>query len=187
MPIGGGKGAMELTINKDFVPPPQKFGRRAKLITIDLDKLIDWKSQAKKINSIDDLAKRVELNLMDSGAPKKEAVQEKPPTPQGKILHRHGAFDWPPVIEKTYPNSRPIEKLQLNLSEAIKTKQYHMIRGHIEELQKTWPMSPRQYVRGLENAILMSCEKNDPRDARCDEPASVELCPRKIKANLLTF
>jgi|MDSY01.2.fsa_nt_gb hypothetical protein len=163
MPIGGGKGAMELTINKDFVPPPQKFGRRAKLITIDLDKLIDWKSQAKKINSIDDLAKRVELNLMDSGAPKKEAVQEKPPTPQGKILHRHGAFDWPPVIEKTYPNSRPIEKLQLNLSEAIKTKQYHMIRGHIEELQKTWPMSPRQYVRGLENAILMSCEKNDPR------------------------
>ena len=37
MPIGGGKGAMELTINKDFVPPPQKFGRRAKLITIDLE------------------------------------------------------------------------------------------------------------------------------------------------------
>lgn len=153
-----------MTVNKvDDKPPPKVFGRKAKLITIDVDKLTNWRKQAAKINSIDDLPKRVELILMEAEATTKDKEEEeKPPTPQGKVLHRRGAFDWPSVPEKKYPDSNPIKKLQINLEKAIRSKEYHMIRGHIEELQNSWPMSPRQYVGGLEKAIMMSCKNNDP-------------------------
>ena len=72
-----------MTVNKvDDKPPPKVFGRKAKLITIDVDKLTNWRKQAAKINSIDDLPKRVELILMEAEATTKDKEEEeKPPTP----------------------------------------------------------------------------------------------------------
>ena len=187
MPIGEGKGNTVMEIEHKEIKKERAFGRKAKLITIDIDQLINWKAASKKIKSIDDLAKRVELNLMDADMLKKEVEVPKPPTPQGRVLERRGAFDWPTVAEKTYPNSRPIEKLKLKLADSIKTKQYNMIQGHIEELQKSWPMSPRQYVRGLESAIMMSCEKDDPYGlAVCVRTIGYlppELCGREAEEN----